>query len=505
MTAISSQLPALMIVVPLLGAVISAFLRGGIVAWAWATLVTLATPVIAITMMLDVLANGTMSYFLGGWSPATLDGVQHPIGIEYRVDILNAFVLVLVTGVASAMMPFARQSVAFEIDGDKQPWFYTLYLLCLTGLIGITITGDAFNVFVFLEVSSLATYGLIALSQNRRALVAAYQYLIVGTIGATLYVIGVGLLYITTGSLNLFDVSQRLEFANADYQYAVIAAFAFMLVGISMKLALFPLHGWLPNAYAFAPSFASAFLAASATKVAVYLLIRIIFSIFDISVDIFNFRFQEVLIVLSLAAMFIAAAMAVFEQNLKRILAYSSLSQIGYITLGIAIANQSALTGSVVHLFNHAITKGGLFLVLGAVMYKIGTVQLDKLGGIGRQMPISFAAFVMGGLALIGVPGTAGFISKWHLAIGAFEAGWWPLAFMIVASSMIAVVYVGRIVEVAYFRPISEVAERASDPPAKMLFSILLLAGAVLYFGIFTEWSAGVAGKAAAALIGGQY
>ncbi len=495
MKDITPLLPGLQIVIPLLGAVLSAFFRRSTLAWLWAALVTVATCAISILLLIEVQASGIISYHMGGWKP--------PFGIEYRVDRLNAFILVLVSVVSAAMMPFARRSVAFELEGDRQPWFYTMYLLCLAGLLGITITGDAFNIFVFMEISSLATYVLIAMGKHRRALVSAYQYLILGTVGATLYVIGVGILFVATGSLNLFDISNRLELANADYHRAVIASLAFMIVGISLKLALFPLHGWLPNAYAYAPSFASAFLAATATKVAVYLLIRVIFSVYSINVDINALHIREVIVALSLAAMFIASIMAIYESNLKRVLAYSSLGQIGYITLGIAIANPSGLTGSIVHLFNHAIMKGALFLALGAVVYRIGSCRLENIAGVGRTMPITFGIFVIAGLGLIGVPGTAGFVSKWYLAVGAFQEGWWPIAFLIVLSSLIAVVYVGRIVEVAYFRAPTEAVAKSSDPPPMMLISILILGLAVIVFGVYTEWSAGLASKAAGAVLAG--
>ena len=425
MSALSAQLPALQVVIPLVGAILSAFIRRGALAWAWATLVTLTTPAIAFALLAQVWTSGPISYHMGGWRP--------PIGIEYRIDLLNAFVLLLLGLVSAVMMPFARRSVAFEIDGDRQPWFYTAYLLCLTGLLGITITGDAFNAFVFLEISSLATYVLIATGRDRRALLAAYQYLVLGTIGATFYVIGIGLLYLVTGSLNFVDIAERLAAADDAFPRPVMAALAFLFVGISLKLALFPLHVWLPNAYAYAPSFATAFLAATATKVAVYLFIRIAFSVFGVAIRSDELPISEVLYPLSIAAMFIASILAVYEQNLKRMLAYSSIAQIGYITLGIAIANKAGVTGAVVHLFNHALIKGALFLALGAVVYRCGTVKLSELGGIGRTMPLTIAAFVAAGLSLIGVPGTAGFISKYYLIIGAYEE-WWPLAFLIVAS-----------------------------------------------------------------------
>jgi multicomponent Na+:H+ antiporter subunit D len=495
MRDILPQLPALQVVVPLVGAVLTAFLRRGILAWALAALVTFLSAVTAAGLLWQVLANGPISYRLGGWAP--------PWGIEYRVDVLNAFVLLFVSGVSTVMMPFARRSVAFEIEGDRQAWFYTMYLLCLAGLLGIAITGDAFNAFVFLEISSLATYVLIAMGRDRRALLAAYQYLILGTIGATLYVIGVGLLYLVTGSLNIVDIGARLGAASGEQMRPILAALAFITVGISLKLALFPLHVWLPNAYAYAPSFATAFLAASATKLAVYLLLRFLFPVFSMAIGSVALQILHLLLLLSLAAMFIASILAVYEQNVKRMLAYSSVAQIGYITFGISLANQYGLTGGITHLFNHAVMKGALFLALGAFFYRVRSVSLKDLAGVGRKMPLTSAAFVIGGLGLIGTPGTAGFISKWYLALGAIDRGWWPLVFLLVASSLIAVVYVGRFVEVAYFRPVSEACKDARDPPLNMLIPVLLLGCATIYFGIETELSAGVASQAADALLRG--
>lgn len=495
MKSVTAHLPALQVVVPLIGALLCGLLRRGTTAWALSLVVSWLMPAISIALLLQVLQSGPISYHLGGWAP--------PWGIEYRVDLLNGFVLVLVSTVGAVIMPFARRSVAHEIDGDKQAWFYTMYLLCLTGLLGITITGDAFNIFVFLEISSLSTYVLIAMGRDRRALLSAYQYLIMGTIGATFYVIGIGLLYLVTGSLNIVDIAARLGPAAAETSRPVMAALAFLTVGISLKLALFPLHVWLPGAYAHAPSVATAFLAGTATKVAIYVLLRLFFSVFGVAVEFKSLPVAEMMLVLSVAAMFIASLMAVFEDNTKRMLAYSSLAQIGYITLGVSLANVAGLTGSVVHLFNHALMKTALFLALGAVAYRIGTTKLTDLAGIGHTMPWTMAAFVVGGLALIGVPGTAGFVSKWYLAVGAIDRGWWPLVFLILASSLIAVVYVGRVVEVAWFREPSAKVSAVKDPPWSMLLPLLLLAAATIYFGIDAEASASIARKVAQSLIGG--
>lgn len=496
MKAIETHLPVLPVLIPLFGALISAFFRRGTIAWGVALLATWSSAAVSWWMLAKVLATGqTISYLMGGWAV--------PWGIEYRVDILNAFVLMLVTSVGAVVMPYARSSVAHEIDSHSQAWFYTMYLLCLTGLLGITVTGDAFNVFVFLEISSLSTYVLIAMGRHRRAVLAAYQYLIVGTIGATFYVIGIGLLYLVTGSLNIADIASRLGSASPEFARPVLAALAFLTVGVCLKLALFPLHVWLPNAYAYAPTVATIFLAGTATKVAVYLLIRLLFSVFGVAVSFKTLPVADVLLVLSIAAMLFASLSAVFEENAERMLAYSSIAQIGYITLGIALANQSGLTGSLVHLLNHAVMKAALFMCLGAVVYRVGAARISDLAGLGRKMPLTMAAFVVAGLGIIGVPGTAGFISKWYLAVGALEKGYWPLVFVIVASSLIAVVYIGRVVEAAYFREPAGRSVAARDPPLSMLVPLLVLAAATIWLGIDTRASADIAAMAAKMLLGG--
>lgn len=495
MGALWHHLPALQIVVPLLGGVLAALLRRGAPAFGLTLAVSWIMPVISGLMLHQVLADGPISYALGGWPP--------PWGIEYRVDPLNALVLMLISTIGAVTVPFARRSVALEVGEHRQAWFYCMYLMCLTGLLGVTVTGDAFNAFVFLEISSLSTYVLIALSRNRRALVSAFRYLIMGTIGATFYVIGVGFLYLLTGSLNMVDIAARLAAAPPEQARAMVAALAFLTVGISLKLALFPLHSWLPGAYANAPSWVTVFLAATATKVAIYLLVRFLFSVFGIAIDFRSLPIVEILLGLSIAAMFIASIIAVYQGNLKRMLAYSSLAQIGYIMLGVAIANQAGLTGGLVHLVNHAIMKAALFLALGALFYRTGTVRLAEIAGVGRRMPLTMGAFAVAGLGIIGTPGTAGFVSKWYLAVGALDRGWWILVLLLVASSLISVLYIGRVIEMAWFRPAGPLVAAAKDPPLSMLLPLLLLAAATVYFGIDTRLTAGLAAGAAEFLLGG--
>ena len=207
---------------------------------------------------------------------------------------------------------------------------------------------------------------------------------------------------------------------------------------------------------------------------------------------------------LSLAAMFAASAVAIFQNNLKRLFAYSSVAQIGYITLGLSFDSGTGLTASIVHLFNHAVTKGALFLLIGGAVAVTGRSTLSRLSGLGRVMPLTSFGIVLGGLSLIGVPGTAGFISKWYLILAALEQGHWWLAIAIVTSSLLAVAYVWRFVEVAYFRsPHAHLAARREAPLA-MLVPAWILVGATLYFGLETSVTVGSATNAAAMLLGGR-
>jgi multicomponent Na+:H+ antiporter subunit D len=487
------HLPALQVVLPLVAAPLIVLVRSTRFAWLATTLVSYACLVCAVLLASRVAAGGAISYSLGSWPP--------PWGIEYRVDALSAFVLVAVSLTASFVAPYAQRSIAAELEPDRQYLMYAMYCLCLCGLLGMAITGDAFNLFVFLEISSLASYVLIALGRRRQALFAAFQYMLMGTVGATFYVIGVGLLYLVTGTLNLADLAVRLREV-ADLR-PVLAALAFITVGIGLKLALFPLHQWLPNAYAYAPSMATAFLAATATKVSVYVLLRFYFTVFDPAALFERLPTREIFLALSVAAMLAASLAAVYEQDVKRLFAWSSVAQVGYITLGIGLENQSGLTGSVTHLLNHGVTKGAIFLLLGGVALRSGGASLTVAGlaGLSRRMPLTALGLTVAGLSLIGVPGTAGFVTKWYLILGALERGAWWVVAAIVVSSLIAVVYVWRVVEVAYLRGGEGAARR--EAPVGMLAAGLAMAGLCVYFGLFTSLNVGGAHAAAALLLRG--
>jgi multicomponent Na+:H+ antiporter subunit D len=488
---VNEHLPVLLVTVPLVAAPIAA-LVGRRLAWLVALAAGLWSFGASIALLRRVLADGLIIYEIGNWAA--------PIGIEYRLDEVNTFVALIVAAIGAVVAIFARRSVEREISEDRQSLFYSALILCITGLLGIAVTGDAFNVFVFLEISSLSAYALIALGPDRRALTASYQYLIMGSVGATFIVIGIGLLYVMTGTLNMADLAQRLP--AVAHTRTIPAAFTFLTVGITLKLALFPLHLWLPNAYAYAPSAVTAFLAATATKVAVYLLLRFFFTVFGPTFSFEVLQLDRVLIPLAIVAILAMSLVAIYQQDAKRLFAYSSVAQIGYMILGISFASVLGVTAGVLHLFNHALMKGTLFMALGCVVYRVGSVKVESMAGLGRAMPWTMAAVVVGGLSLIGVPLTVGFVSKWYLVQAALERDNWFAAAVVLLGSLLAVIYVWRVVEVAYFHRASPDVE-IREAPLGLLLPTWALALANLYFGIDASLTAGVATRAAQALVGG--
>lgn len=486
------HLAILQIIVPLMAAPVCVLVRNRAVSTALTIGVSWLTFGLATTLLLRVLREGVITYQLGGW--------MAPAGIEYRVDVLSAFVIFLVAGVAALTMAYAPRSLAREVPHDLHYLFCAAFLLCLTGLLGIAITGDLFNVFVFLEISSLSSYALIALGRQRQALTSSLQYLVLGTIGATFILIGIGLMYSATGTLNMADMADRLL---ADgISRTVLVAFAFFCVGACIKMALFPLHVWLPNAYTFAPSVVTIFLAATATKVSVYILLRFVFTVYGREFAFEQLPLDYMLMPLALTGIFIASIVAVFQKNVKRMLAYSSVAQIGYMVLGISFVSTTGLTAGIVHLFNHALTKGGMFMALGCIVWKCGACNIEDLRGAGKTMPWTMLAWVIGGLGLIGVPLTSGFISKWFLIGAAMERQWWPVALAVLLSSLIAVVYVWRVVEVAYFSEPPERSDRVGEAPLSMLLPTWVMIGASVYFGIWTSFPVSTARHAAELLMG---
>jgi multicomponent Na+:H+ antiporter subunit D len=477
-TILDAHLPVLQVVVPLLISPLVMILRPSGLAWAAATATSFMALMIAVSLAGHVLAGEPVVYELGEWAA--------PYGIALSVDSFGVLLLLVLTGASTLALLAGKASLDRQLDPKRQPMFLTAWLLVLAGLSGILVSADAFNIFVFMEISSLASYILVAGGPDRRAMPAVFKYLVMGTIGATFYLIGVGLVYMMTGTLNLADIQLRIQDV-ADLRPILVAA-GFITVGLGLKAAVFPLHVWLPNAYNFAPHPATVFLAACATKVSLYVLLGFDFVVFQQNLMGHETQFAAFLMPLAVLGILAASGVALFEPNLKRLLAYSSVAQISYILLGASMVSLPGLTGSLMHMFNHALAKGALFMAVMCLTMRFSSLELSQLAGAGRRMPWTMAAFVVAGFSLIGVPGTAGFTSKWYLLSASLElgSGGWILVGVIVTGSLMAVAYIWRVVEAAWFRQPEAGAEavEVEEAPALMLTVTWVAALANIYFGL---------------------
>lgn len=445
-----------------------------------------AAVAVSLYNVIHVLNNGLIAYHFGGWLP--------PIGIEYVLDPLAAFLTLVINGIALVVLCHAKKIVELEIPDHKIVPYYALMMLLLTGYNGIVLTGDFFNLYVFLEISSLALYGIVAVG-DRKSPVAAFRYLILGTIGGAFYLLGTGFLYLATGSLNMADVTAILP--EIGVQPVVIVALALMVIGFGIKMAMFPLHGWLPDVYTHAPSATSAIMAPIGIKIGAYGILRIFFFVFGIKFVTQVFPVAQVIAWLSAVGIVYGSIMAMAQDEMKRMLAFSSVAQIGYIGLGIGMANPLGIIGAVLHILNHGMMKACLFLVAGNFRSVLGFSQISRFDDtIRKKMPWTTAAFVVGAMAMIGVPPTVGFFSKWYLALSVIVNKAWLFLGVILLSSLLNAVYFFRIIEKLYLKPLSaEKKEAAAAAKLKrnevgwsMLIPTLVFAVVLVIIGIFNAF-----------------
>ncbi len=457
-----------------------------------------------------VLTKGTIYYWLGGWQP--------PWGIEYAVDALNAYVLVIVLLLGLLCAIHSVRSIDHELPDParKKASFYALYQLFITGLCGVTVTGDIFNMYVFIEILSLSAYALVG-SKGGISLRAGFTYLVMGSIGACFFLIGIGFLYSVTGSLNIYDLSLLL--APLYGNRAVQAAFIFIIVGLGIKMALFPLHTWLPEAHPAAPSPISAMLSGIMIMVGFYALIRVLFTLFP-----YNYHYGLILLVLGLLSMTVANLFAYFQNDLKRLLAYSSIVNMGIIATGTGVAAyilstlaepskalleaaSLAMAGALLHILGHGMGKALVFLGSGNIHASIHTRDLSEMGGIGRYMPYTGYSMTVGLLSLLGLPPLIGFWSKFLIIMSV------AMAIRSVGGVVLIVTFILLLFNViyaaAYYLRVAKVlmiesgAVKTVEAPFLMAFPVVAFALACLICGLFPILIIQIVVRASLAILGG--
>ncbi|NLV91742.1 MAG: monovalent cation/H+ antiporter subunit D family protein [Firmicutes bacterium] len=477
MTATLKQhLPVLLVVGPLLVAYIlpvlfrrTRLIRGLTVAIV--ALGLLGTGYLAIFLLPSV--GSSIVYGVGGWSA--------PWGIELVAGNLGVFFALMVTGVGLPISLYACGALGQEVSpSETRSKFLVLYLLLTGALAGMAFTNDMFNIFVLVEVATLSCCGLVSARRGAKAASAAFNYLVLATIGSSFILAGIGMVYITTGHLNIGFANGELVKAWSTYPHVIWLAVSFFLVGFGVKGALFPLHVWLPDAHSSAPTPASAILSALAVKGYALCLMKILYGVFGASL-ITTLGVNRILVILGMVGTMAASILALGQEELKRRLAFSTVAQVGYVFLGLGLVNVTGLTGTLYHMASHAMIKSSLFLAAGTIVTTTGKTRISELAGIGKKMPVTMAVFTIASLGLVGIPLFSGFVGKWYLLLGSLEVGGVLAAAVIILGSVLCAAYLFPIIRVAYFEPAPQ--EDWQDPGVLEKIAMIGLAVGVLVLG----------------------
>lgn len=459
----------LFIILPLAGAFLNSIV-GKRKKWAAeiiANLTALALVLLSAASVFNMNQYGTLVYKVGIWKP--------PLGIAMVADPLSVFMLSIVSFVAFFIMVY---SVNYMEQYTAKWNFYTLFLLMTAGMNGVIITGDMFNLFVFLEIASIASYALVAFGTEKEELEAAFKYLVMSAVGSFFVLLGIALIYSYTSTLNMADMAIQLT-EKGTGNVAVFAG-VFFIMGLGLKAALVPFHAWLPDAHPSAPAPISAMLSGVLIKsLGIYTLIRIFYNVFGM-----NNMLSNVFMFIGALSMIAGVLLAIGQFDLKRLLAHHSISQAGYIILGIGIGTPLGILGGLFHLLNHSIFKSLLFLNAGAVEYTAGTRDLNKMGGLNARMPVTGRTSLFASMAIAGIPPFNGFFSKVLIIFAAVQAGYTGYAFCAVLASLLTLASFMKIQKFAFFGDLNEELTEIKEAPIFMKSAMIALAIVCLFGGL---------------------
>ncbi|MBA7604330.1 Na(+)/H(+) antiporter subunit D [subsurface metagenome] len=468
--------PVLLIAIPLGGAFLVPILYK-----AWKRLAEIvaglclaAVLALSIYLAFFLVPGKPLVYLFGNWPV--------PLGIAFAVDRLSAFMLLVVSILVFFSYLFAIRYMDHFTGSGK---FYTLYLLMLVGMNGVVMTGDLFNMFVFMEIAGLSSYALVAFGTEADELEAGFKYMVMGELASLMILLAIALIYAATSTLNLADISRA--FAAMDKTPGFWFVLILLMSGFSIKAALVPFHSWLPDAHPSAPAPISSLLSGVFIKVlGVYAMARILFNVYGVSRASYPAVFNALLI-LGLASIIIASLLALYQKDYKRLLAYSSISQIGYIVLALGIGNELALIGALAHILSHSLGKGLLFLTSGSVVYRVGERDITKFtGGLGKQMPWTSLSYNLGALSVAGMPPFLGFFSKLFIILGAVKAGFIVPAVVAGLFSVVTLGYLLKITNKVFWG--KEGIKGIKESPFVMVFAMVCLVVLLVLGGAFFFW-----------------
>jgi len=481
MNLIMNHLPVLVIVFPLASAllcpVLGHFNRN--ISKRVVILGLLLSVICAALQLTQVIKTGeVIHYYIGGWAP--------PIGIEFVIDGLNGIIVLLVATISFMTALFSSPFELLERDNKvRSVGYYVILTFLAIGLLGMSSTGDAFNLYVFMEITAIAGYGLIAIGEEKGP-IAAFRYLMTGTIGASMYLLGVGFLYVATGTLNMQDMARMMpDLVNSPL---IAMAAACLIVGFGIKMALFPLHQWQPGAYTNAHSGAAPLISGVGFKIPSYAMLRFFFCIFEETSPMMAIFF-DIIGIMAIFGIIYGSLKALQYDSYNKILAFSSIGQVGYIAMGFAIGNYYGIIGAVLHIISHTFMKAGLFFTSGALKYKYGIKNISQFGQLYRENPATALALTICSLSMIGLPPFAGFFSKWYLALGAIQNGQYYYVIVLILSSLLGAVYFFRIIEKLFMEEKTAVVKESCSSnslelPWQMIAIMIIIAVTIVAIGL---------------------
>ena len=472
----SHQLPAILFLLPLFAAISMPVVCLKHRHWSQPiSVATLAAMVlVSILNLHNVIHHGEVRYVFSGWTA--------PLGIEWVADGLASVILVLLSALSLLGVVFTGPTSPKDLGG-RIVHYHTLILLLVSSMTGIIFAGDLFNLFVFLEVAAISSYALIGVAGGR-ALFAAFRYLILGTLGASLFLLGVSYLYAVTGTLNMTDMVDRLPFLLNSK--ALLGGLLFMFIGLGIKMALVPFHSWLPEAYTYAPDSISPILASLVTKVALLAWVRIIYWVFNASIIINDIPILLLVEVVGALAAVIGASLALAQRDIKMMFAYGGISHIGIILIGISQGNPTGFVGGVFYLLNDSVMQAGLFFLAGVAFCQYGVRTIDDMGRVGKQAPWITGSLIVMALGMIGLPPTGGFFGKWYIILGALEAGNYVSVAAVLLSTLLTLAYFVKLFEAIFRQTSTRLDVQSGEIPLSFKLTLGVTSAAIIILGLFS-------------------
>ena len=475
------QLPIINMLVFLMAALIIPLLNRRVFSWTLVLgfIVLLSVFISSIVLLVHVNTVGEFYYRFGNYLSF--------IGIEFKIDAFSTLFTTFIVGLTMLIYLYSCGDATDGIAEAEYGRYYILLFILMFSIFGIIYTNDLFNAYVFMEILSLTSCSIISIKRKKENYTAAFRYVMLNEVGSLSYLFGIALLYMVTGYTNITLVFESIQDVWAVYPANIMTAVGFMIVGIGIKAAVFPFHIWLPDAHSHAPSSSSAILSAIVVKVYLLLMVKVLFRVFGIDI-LKALDIPVILMIIAGFGMIMGSFFALAQKDVKRMLGYSSVAQIGYILLGIAFMTHIGLSAAFFHIISHGLMKAALFLTVGAIIYYQRVRRIDQFDGMGYKMPLSMIVFSIAALGMIGIPPTIGFISKLNLGLAALDNGMMIFIVIIVVSGLLNAMYYLPIMISAFLK--GEKVDKISGTekiPKVMIIPIVILGLLILVLGVYPD------------------